>query len=240
MRKLFVLGLALMVAVCTSPMSYAVPVVIDSETVGISIVLTGDPFVDVVTSDAAALTWTGVTLGVTGWKAADNHLEVTYLLPAGGGISMNTQNADDAVGLIGATDDQALPMAWRIVNQDSEVSADIYEYVYSEVDDAVDYNEDGDMLDYIGKLTHAAVEPAWADVYATWVWMLDGPVSEMSAADPPNVTYSSPITVSGIQHAEMSWGTWGGSPDYIGIAVNFTSARPQAFSTNLQVELYSE
>ena len=239
MKKLIcTLFLALTVALVTSPVAFAADVV-ETESIAISITLEGDPYVDVVTSDGLPVAWSGVVLGATGWQAADNHLEVTYLLPPNGGISINTQNAGDAPGLVGVVDsDNVLSMAWRVVNASDEVSDVIHDHVYSEPDDGIDYNEDGDMEDYIAKLTVEAVKPDWDDVYAVWIWMLDGPVSAMATVT--DETYSSPVTGAGIQHAEMTFGSWAGSPDYISLAADFTQGIPQAYSSALRVELYTE
>ncbi len=236
MSRIIALLLVLSVAVFASPLASAV-VIEETETVGVTVTLTGTPYVDVVTNDAGDVTWSGVNLGATTWKASDNYLEVTYLLPAGGGISINTQNAGDEAGLIGADDGNSLPMSWRAFTS-APTSFDIYSHTYSEPDDGVDYNGDGDQDDYIVKITEEAVKPAWVDVYACWVWMLDGPVDQM--ADATTVTYSSPVTTDGIQHAEMTFDTWGGSPDYVLLGADFSQGTPQAYSSNLVVELYSE
>ena len=245
MRKLVCLFLALAVAVCSSPAAFAITVD-DSESVGAAVTLTGTPYVDVAgynvlddlpydltTND---LSWTGVVLGSTGWQAADQYMEVTYLLPAGGGISINTQNASDDAGLIGVSDGNALSMAWRAFTTAADVDTTIYDYVYSEPDDGVDYNNDGDQLDYIAKLVTESSKPLWANLYAVWIWMLDGSVTALTG---DSVAYSSPVNADGIQHAEMTFDTWGGSPDFILPAADFTQGTPQEYTTNVQLELYS-
>ena len=245
MRKLVCLFLALAVAVCSSPAAFAL-VVEETEDVGASVILTGTPYVDVagynvsddspydlVTND---LSWTGVVLGSTGWQAADQYMGFTYLLPAGGGISLNTQNPSDDAGLIGAVDGSALSMAWRAFTTAADVDTTIYQHVYSEPDDAVDYNGDGDQDDYIAKLVVEPTKPLWADLYAVWIWMLDGSVADLTG---DSVAYSSPVNADGIQHAEMTFDTWGGSPDFILPSADFTAGTPQEYTADVKVELYS-
>lgn len=207
-----------------------------SDTVSGSVTLTGTPFVDV-TQDT--ITWSLVTLGVTDWKAADSLLEVKYLLQANGALCIYTTNAGDKVGLIGA-DGSALPMAWRVFNTlaDSAIPGEltIHEWLYDETVENKDLNGDGDKLDkYVSKLTNQDPKPLSDSIYPCWLWMKDGPpVSPLV-----DTYYAVEHSVKGMQHAEGSWGDWGGSPDYVAISVNFTKGLPQAYTTAIELKLYS-
>lgn len=206
-----------------------------------SVTLTGTPFVSVTPS---TLSWSGITLGTTQWKTADTLLQVSYLLPAGGAIAVYTNNAQDRVGLVGATDNTTLPTAWRIMNSSSDFTTaelTIYEHVYSEAAANEDLNGDTDMTDWISKLTNQSTKPAFSPKnnqwpYACWLWMLDGPVTTSTSAN--DRSYMSIVNAAkGMQHAEGTWGTWGGSPDYVAIAANFSKGTPQTYNITLELSI---
>lgn len=235
MKKL-ILSLVLVagIVVCGTAMA-STPVTGEKESVTASVTLEGNPYVDVRAVDDSTLTsigWSGVTLGTTGWKAADQLLKITYLLPAGGSVNIYTENTDDKVGLVGE-DGSTLPTSWRIFNSDADATAaerTIYEWLYDETVEGKDLNGDGDMLDkYVSKLTNQTPKPASDSIYPCWLWMKDGPIDE---------DYVRVVTPSGIHHAEgNNWG-WGGSPDYIAIGADFTRGTPQTYSASIMIELY--
>lgn len=262
MRKLFVCAVLVMGIAFLGVTS---ALAATKDTVSASVSLTGTPMVEVT---EANLTWSGVTLGVTGWKAGDTLLQVKYLLgtdpdtlKVNTAVVVYTDNANNVPGLVTADGKASIPLAWRIFNATDDATADeltVYEWVYHETDFAddpltLDKNE-GDINGngktgediYVSKLTDQSKKPDHpiydldgdgpkTGAYPCWLWMKDGPTVE---------AYAQVVNLLGIHHAESNdyiynWGTWGGSPDYVAIAANFTKGTVNAYSTTIVFEMVS-
>jgi hypothetical protein len=177
----------------------------------------------------STLTWSGVTVGSTRWKAADQYIEVKNdYYGSSWGLQIYTDNkasnaspkytgTGNPVGLVNTTTTTvALPLAWRIVDVTTSTVSVMQ-----------------------GEATHPTRiwESQLGNQYPCYNWMIDkSSGSFTNSAD--NVTA---WDIRGIQHAES---TWGGamSPNYVYIAADFTNAlTPATYTTRkLVLELFHD
>ncbi|MFH1714850.1 MAG: hypothetical protein ABH857_01475 [Elusimicrobiota bacterium] len=174
----------------------------------------------------SSIYWSGITVGVTDFKAADTVLVVhATSTVTNWGIRIYTDNKDgsanpqytgtgDPAGLV-AGDDGAitLPMCWRIT---------------ANTTDTLNILEDGSNKLY---------EQSLGSSYNCYVWMQDFNTTGFYSDD-----YAVIWNENGIHHAEgANWGA-SASPNFIYLGAKFTNATsPRTYSTNqLKVELYCE
>ena len=186
------------------------------------------------------ISWTGVTLGVTEWKAADQYIEVTNTYNATGwGIQIYTDNLPSGTteynpaGLI-ATDDEksVLPLTWRIMGEKVISGSD--ELDIQEVKDLVEPDKH-----------HLQPDKYAGDVYYPWLWMKDASTPEIpelyTTAFVNGEDYVTIWKENGVHHAEGPLDYYASpSPNYVYIGARFTTATtPRTYETNkLTVELF--
>jgi hypothetical protein len=194
------------------------------------------------------LSWSDVTPGVTGWKAADQYIEVTNTYNrTGWGIQIYTDNcAADAnpqfyivnpssvnpAGLV-ATDNRksTLPLAWRIMGETTS-----YAHLgIREVSDPVVPDEH-----HLQSTDFPQTTP-----YYPWVWMKDAKTPSIPEQYVTGfVNGEDYVTIwneNGVHHAEGPLDYYASpSPNYVYIAARFSEATtPRTYKTSkLTVELF--
>jgi hypothetical protein len=198
-------------------------------------------------NSATELSWSGVTLAVTEWKAADQYIEVTNTYNrTGWGIQIYTDNcASDAnprfyivdpssvnpCGLIATVDKKSvLPLAWRIMGETTAYA----NLGIEEVEDSVvrdKHHLESTNLPGVG--------------YYPWVWMKDAKTPAISAqytsAFVNGEDYVTIWNETGVHHAEGPLDYYASpSPNYVYIGARFTTATtPRMYRTSkLTLELF--
>ncbi len=191
-------------------------------------------------SPADSITWEDVNPGITHWKAAEQHLEVSVdYAQEGWGILVYTDNTasnasprysgiGNPAGLVGYDDEDAsassttLSMCWRVVDVSTDTLTINRGATVMELGDPVDYP---DRL-WSGELTKE---------YPCFFWMQDVQSGNFDRE------YATAWNIDGIQHAES---TWGGakSPNYVYFGADFSGAlTPRTYRTNkLTIEIFYE
>jgi len=257
-RTLVVLGLAIGMVVACLGIATAAFNPVKKSTVTAQIAFTAAPSGTMTValkkisdnSVATELSWSGVTLGVTQWKAADQYIEVanTYNR-TGWGIQIYTDNcatgADpqfyivnpssvNPAGLL-ATDNKkdVLPLAWRIMGDTTSYA----NLGIREVSDPVSPDE------------HHLQSTNFPEtvVYYPWLWMKDARTptiaGEYTGAFVNGEDYVTTWNENGVHHAEGPLDYYASpSPNYVYIGARFTTATtPRTYRTNkLTVELFYE
>lgn len=245
MRTLVVFGLAMGMVVACLGIAMAAVTSVDTAILAGEVVFTEAPSggmsvaLKEVSDDSSAteLSWTGVTPGVTEWKAADQYIEVTNTYNrTGWGIQIYTDNLPSGTteynpaGLV-ATDDEksVLPLAWRIMG-DATSYANLG---ILEVEDPVEPDE------------HHLESTTEASGYYPWLWMKDVSTPEIpelyTTAFVNGEDYVTVWNANGVHHAEGPLDYYASpSPNYVYIGARFTTATtPRTYSTNkLTVELF--
>jgi hypothetical protein len=198
---------------------------------------------------ATEVTWSGVNLGSTRWKAADQYIELSYdFFTPNWGIQIYTDNtaaganpryhgAGNPAGLVGQTNaggldpsSSTLAMCWRITDSTITVPN-----IQQGAAGASDRLWDSNVVN--------------GDQYPCFFWMKD-----KGTPDDPATTSVNEVFVNaddyitawdsrGIHHAEgANWGAGCYSPNYIYLGANFASGvTPRTYKTNeLVVELFYE
>lgn len=247
MRTLVVFGLAMGMVVACLGIATAAFTPVSSKSVTAEIEFTefpsGTMTADLYNHDgtsAPEISWTGVTLGVTEWKAADQYIEVTNTYnKTGWGIQIYTDNLPSGTteynpaGLI-ATDDEksVLPLTWRIMGE--KVASGSDELDIQEVEDPVEPDKH-----------HLQPSKYEGDVYYPWLWMKDASTPEIpklyTTAFVNGEDYVTIWNETGVHHAEGPGDYYASpSPNYVYIGTRFTTATtPRIYRTSkLTVELF--
>jgi len=181
----------------------------------------------------SSFTWSGIDLGNTKWKAADQYIEVkTDYYDHTWGMQIYTDNeaananpkytgTGNPAGLVksdATTID--LPLAWRVT--DSTTSALTVQQGTSGFPDRLWVTEQGSG-------------------YPCFLWMLDKSSSAFSGGKYNGAYTATVFDTRGIQQAEFTW-SGAQSPNCVYIAADFSNAvTPATYTTNkLTVELYHE
>lgn len=234
MRKLLVAVLALGLVAAMKAPSFAAFASVRISTFTASTTFSGTGSVNMSASliGGSSLSWSGVTIGTTKWKASDVYVQVHSTITAsGGGIQIYTDNRNGTVvaerysgtgnpaGLVSLSSTTAtIPMCWRIVTV-STTSLTIQQGAPGFPD------------------------RLWASElgngYPCFVWMMDtGTAGFLNALDYVTVRDA----LRGIQHAEATWAATTISPAYIYIGADFTLATtPNTYrTTTLRIEAFTD
>ncbi len=255
MRTLVVFGLAMGMVVACLGIATAAFNPVSKGTVAGGVVFTEDPSGEMsvalkeISDDSSAteISWTGVTPGVTEWKAADQYIEVTNTYNATGwGIQIYTDNcaagADpqfyivdpssvNPAGLL-ATDNKkdVLPLAWRIMGDTTSYAR----LGILEVEDPVEPNKH-----------HLESTDLPGVNYYPWLWMKDAKTPAIpelyTTAFVNGEDYVTIWNETGVHHAEGPLDYYASpSPNYVYIGARFTTATtPRTYRTSkLTVELF--
>jgi hypothetical protein len=199
-----------------------------------------------------ALTFTGITLGTTKWKAADSYLTLNASMTDGtGGIQIYTNNvhntspyiytgstvSQSCAGLVDSADTtQVLPMCWRIV-QVSTTSLSIVQYSTSTTAIPIYLGaQELGSKDCENRTYQAGID------FRCFLWMLDRSSSGFGGDGSSYITVMN--AANGIQYCENGWGQVGNSAViYLGADFSkaMTSSSGTAYgTTTLTVESYHQ
>jgi hypothetical protein len=196
---------------------------------------------------AGSATWSAVTAGVTGWKAANQYIEVEgWTVHSDWGIQIYTNNTNytgtgDPAGLIRQGDAEtihSLPMAWR-TKTDLIDPATSSGAKYLEITQMVDPESE-----YV-VLTDGHYDASAP--YYPWFFMLDKRTVMDAEADPVELfgnyqNYATFIGSKGYQHAPTDYASpWATDTKYyIYLGANFTmaAAGKTYTTTTLTIEMY--
>lgn len=192
-------------------------------------------------SSGSQLTWSGITLGTTKWKGADNYIVLnSTVTTATGGIQIYTDNRTHSVqvstmaavpgGLVNAAArTQTLPLCWRIVDVTTTT--------------AIQQGAAG----YPDRLWDTKT----GDQYPCYIWMKDKATASVanggtlpwatSASFVPGEPYiTMKDSVNGVMHAEITYAAMP-SPDYIYVGANFLGAAGgSSYSGKIVIEAFNE
>lgn len=192
-------------------------------------------------SSGSQLTWSGISLGTTKWKGADNYIVLNSTVTAAtGGIQIYTDNRTHAVqvstmaavpgGLVNAAvRTQTIPLCWRIVDVTTTT--------------AIQQGAAG--------FPDRLWDTKTGDQYPCYVWMKDKATASLSnggtlpwASTPSFVPGEAYVTmkdaVNGVMHAEMTY-AFMTSPDYVYVGANFgNAAGGSSYSGKIVVESFTE
>jgi len=198
---------------------------------------------------AAQLSWTGVTLGETEWKAADQYIEVACdYNGTGWGIQIYTDNCAtganpqfyivdpttvNPAGLVAIDNRKSvLPLAWRIMGDTTTLT----HLGIQEVPDLVEPN-----------MHHLESTDIPGEGYYPWLWMQDAKTPEIpekyTAAFVNGEDYVTIWRENEVHHAEGPGDYYASpSPNYVYIGARFTTATtPRTYRTSkLTLELFHE
>lgn len=199
MRKLLVAVLALGLMASVKATSYAYTAISTTTFSGtVTFTGTGSVSMSVAWNTGAAMQFTGITIGTTKWKAADNWLVVSSTMTdATGGIQITTNNritsavprftgatSANAAGLVNASNTtQALPMCWRVLSATGTVPTP-----------SIVQGTDNSLYD--------TLYGGMAGSYPCYLWMMD----KSSTGFTDGMAYAQVRSaINGIQQAEDTW-----------------------------------
>lgn len=197
------------------------------------------------------LSFTGITIGTTKWKAADNYIVMhSTITNSAGGIQIYTDNtASDAparftgdvtllnpAGLVDSSNTTStLPMCWRVVDITTSTASNTI------MQGCNAPNSSGVMTWYPDRLYSNLLGVR----YPCFIWMKDR--QTRTIADTTITAFANGddyVTVKdaigGIQHAEATRAKVS-SPDYIYVGADFTNALGgRTYQANVRLEVFSE